>query len=248
MRLVFLNGWGASSAMLEYFKQHLPASYEFYILDEMYKLELSEIAAEIEALMTENTVLIGWSLGGMLAMHYASLNMSIYKPKALILLNSSVCFIEKRDLPEGVKHEDFDGLKQGVKHKDAKSLLRLFSHLLVEGSLSYKEDRRLLKRVFDANTLPCWKALSKGLSYLEDLDLRKLQRPILQPTLFVLGEKDVLVRHSSNSNLVERNMNFKVNNISGMGHFPFGYFAKNVADVVVSFISSLDMTSNKRKC
>tara|TARA_R110002072_G_scaffold1130_10_gene9487 strand:+ start:58403 stop:59137 length:735 start_codon:yes stop_codon:yes gene_type:complete len=244
MRLVFLNGWAASSKMLESFKSYLPSSYELYILDDLYQFQGAEIVSRIDELMTTETILVGWSLGGMLALYYASLSSGSHQAKALILLNSSTCFLERHDFTEGVNREDFDALKQVIQAQDTKALLRLFGHLLVQGSLSHKEDRRLLKHDFNAETLPSWKVLSKGLDYLEALDLRETLSAIQQPTLFMLGERDVLVNASSSFKLLEKNTNFTVNIIPEMGHFPFGVFAREAVNIVVDYVSSL----NKSKC
>jgi len=238
MRLVFLNGWAASSSMLADFKTQLPSTYEVYILDDLYQFELAEIVSRIDELMTPDTILMGWSLGGMLALYYASLNTSNNKPKALVLLNSSACFLERNDFAEGVKRADFDDLKQVVQAQDTKALLRLFSHLLVEGSRSYKEDRRLLKQVFNSEALPAWEVLSKGLDYLEVCDFRSVLASIHQPTLFVLGEKDALINASPKSNLPNKK-NFKVIVISEMGHFPFGVFSEEVTGIILKYVSPL---------
>tara|TARA_R110001592_G_scaffold191441_1_gene437679 strand:+ start:13093 stop:13824 length:732 start_codon:yes stop_codon:yes gene_type:complete len=238
MRLVFLNGWAASSVMLEGLKSYLPSSYELHVLDDLYQYELAEIISRIDALMTSDSVLMGWSLGGILALYYASLNTDHHKPKALVLLNSTACFLERANFTEGVKRADFDALKGVVQAQDTKALLRLFSYLLVEGSSGYKEDRRSLKRVFNSESLPNWVVLSKGLDYLESLDLRAVLACIHQPTLFVLGEKDALINASSSLNSL-KNENFKVDVVSGMGHFPFGINAQKVTDIIVGYLYSL---------
>ena len=242
-RLIFLNGWAASSAMLEGFKSQLPTSYELIILDDLYQLELADIVVKIDALMTANTVLVGWSLGGMLMLYYASLRAGKHQAKALILLNASACFLERPDYTEGVKRIEFDGLKQVVQAQDSKALVRLFTHLLVGGSQTHKEDRRLLKQVFNAHVLPSWKTLVKGLGYLEELDLRTIVNSIEQPMLCVLGENDALISASSVSDLSQKSTHFTVNIISGMGHFPFGMFAENVTSSIVAYASSLNEKS-----
>ncbi|MFT6030063.1 MAG: pimeloyl-[acyl-carrier protein] methyl ester esterase [Oleiphilaceae bacterium] len=241
MRLVFLNGWAASSAMLDDFIAQLPFHYELYILDDLYQFELAEIVSRIDELMTSDTVLMGWSLGGMLALYYANLSTKKHKPKALVLFNSAACFLSRIDFTEGVKCAEFDGLKVVVKQKDTKALLRLFSHLLVAGSPGHKDDRRLLKRVFNSEALPSWSVLAKGLDYLENLDLRAILGSIDQPTLFVLGEKDALISVSSNLNLLIRD-NFDVDVVSGMGHFPFGVYAEKVTSIIAGYLSSISET------
>lgn len=243
MRLVFLNGWAASSTMLDSFKSQLPASYELIILDDLYQFELADIVSKLDELMTANTVLVGWSLGGMLALYYASLRAGKHQAKALILLNASACFLARPDYTKGVKRIEFEGLKDVVQAQDGKALVRLFTHLLVDGNQTHKEDRRLLKQVFNVQVLPSWKTLVKGLDYLEVLDLRTILNSIQQPVLCVLGENDVLINASSVSDMSQKNTHFTVNTIPGMGHFPFGMFAEKVSSSIVAYVSSLNEKS-----
>lgn len=247
MRVVFLNGWGASSAMLDEFKSLLPPGYQLHVLDNLYQFELADLVSRIDDLMTSDTILMGWSLGGMLALYYASLHTKKHKPKALVILNASACFLERDDFTEGVKNADFAELKQVATNQNSKTLLRLFSHLLVEGSLTHKEDRRYLKRVFNLETLPSWPVLLKGLDYLETLDLRDELAFIHEPTLFLLGEKDVLISASPHSKAL-KNKSLEVDVVYGMGHFPFGTYAEDVVGVIVAYLSSLSGSESEIKC
>jgi pimeloyl-ACP methyl ester carboxylesterase len=180
----------------------------------------------------------------MLVLYYASLNLNSPKAKAFILLNSSACFLERHDYKEGVRYKEFDSLKQVVQAHDSKTLVRLFTHLLVDGSLSLKDDRRLLKQVYNVGSLAGWKVLSKGLDYLEALDLRAMLNAIQLPVLWVLGEKDVLISASSGDALAEKNTGFTVKTIPGMGHYPFGIFAEKVTAIIVDYVSSLNENKN----
>lgn len=241
-RLVFLNGWAASSAMIGGLKSQLPATYELTVLDNLYQFELEDIVAKIDEQMTENSLLVGWSLGGMLALYYASLSSAEHQAKALVLLNSSACFLERSDYEQGIKREEFDGLKNVIQEQNTTALVRLFTHLLVDGSRTNKEDRRLLRPIFNTQTLPSWAALTKGLGYLETLDLRSLLKSIQQPILCVLGEKDALVSASLGAELLEQNTEISVNIIAEMGHFPFGMFAQEVTDIILAYVSPLNIT------
>ncbi len=225
--------------MLEHFKTKLSESYELNVLDNLYQYQLDDIVSKIDELISTETILMGWSLGGMLAQHYASLNPDNHKLKAVILLNSSACFLERDDYIQGVKQADFESLQQIVTGKNTKALLRLFGHLLVEGSCCHKEDRRFLKQVFNERTLPGWGILAKGLNYLEHLDFRLVLSSIHQPTLFILGEQDVLINASSAHSL-EHKKHIKTHVISAMGHFPFGSFAEVVANIVKDYVFSLN--------
>lgn len=241
MRIVFLNGWAASAGMLEEFKANLPSSYELYILDDLYRFELEVILAKIDELITQETVLMGWSLGGMLALYYTRLNRPIDQLKGLVLLNTSLCFVERPGFPEGVKRSDFNALRQLIIENDSKSFVRLFTHLMVAGSSSFKHDRRFLGSIFTTEHLADRSVLSKGLSYLETFDFREDQLATKLNTLFIFGEHDALVSTSANIECLAKKSNVSVKVIPGMGHFPFGACAREVASVIDNKISSSNM-------
>ena len=244
MKLLLLNGWSASSVMLERFSACLPSSYELHVLDDIYQFELPDIISKIDALITPETVLIGWSLGGMLAMYYSSLKDKVTKPKGLIVLSASVSFLERGEGFVGVKQKDFDDLRKIVQDQDAKSFLRLFTHLLVDGSVCHKADRVFLKKMFKQEALPSWEGLSKGLDYLEKLDLRNIQFPKELAVLFIFGERDVLVDAMTNLRALEGKGRAQFKLIPEMGHFPFGFFSESIAKVFVTFLSFINDEDN----
>lgn len=246
MRIVFLNGWAASSRMLESFKVSLPSHYELCVLDNLHQYELTEIVTKIDTLMTSETVLMGWSLGGMLALYYSKVGNKT--PKALVLLNTPICFLAREGFPEGVKKADFEGLKHVVTAHDAQSVVRRFSHLLVAGSTCYKEERRLLKGVFNTETLPDWSALERGLMYLEMFDFRAILKDFSHPTLCILGEHDAFIHTASYITELAEIRHAKTAIIKNMGHYPFGMFVEqvkeNVIDYVVDYVVALGEASD----
>lgn len=241
MRVVFLNGWAASLKMQVRLKQFLPPDYELLILDDLYQFDLEGIVSKIDEMMIPDTILIGWSLGGMLALYYAHVCKGAHQPKGLIVLNASLCFLEKPDFHGGVKCADFNKLKELVQEENTQAFLRVFKHLLVTGSASIKEDRHFLAPIFNANSLPEWRVLSKGLHYLKNLDLRETLNSIESNILFIFGENDVLVNAAVNQNLLDTKVNADVATIPNMGHFPFGFYAKELVEIIVRYISAQEI-------
>lgn len=243
MRLVFLNGWSFSETLLDNFKSSLPNGYELVILDHLYALELDEVVDQIDKHVSTETVLVGWSLGGMLAQYYA---VTIAKAdkcygnlRGLVLLNSTPCFLNNESWEYGVDIEDFTLLKAAVEARDSEELQRRFHHLVVHGSKYYRQDRRFLKDAFSVEMFPSWQVLLKGLEYLQQLDLRTNLLCIELPVLGIMGEQDALINKSTLSFCAEQCQSFSGEIIQGMGHFPFGFFAQTVTDRLIQFSETL---------
>lgn len=240
MRVVFINGWSASEALLDKFKDFLPERVELMVLDDLYGLELDALFARIDQSLSTKTFLIGWSLGGMLALLYlsqiAKRNLDHTNILGSVLLNTSPCFLETKGWPEGVTRSDFEKLKFSVDNKKADDLVRMFGHLLVAGSDNFKNDRRFIKPRFNTASLSEWNVLLRGLEYLESLDLRSILSNIDLPVLSILGEEDALINRSVESFYLNASENYKLKIFQGMGHYPFGHYAEQVSENIMKFI------------
>lgn len=241
MRLLFLNGWSASENILVKLKASIPETHELLVLDHLYGLELPEIVEKIDRCVCPNTILIGWSLGGMLALYYASArSQRVDVGEALagvVLLNTPVCFLEKSNWQYGVPGDELQQLKDVVNAGNLEALRKRFSHLLVDGSISHKDDRRFLRQAYAVRMFPEEQVLLKGLVYLEGLDLRDQLVSINCHILGLFGSNDALIRPQSLGVFTERCQRFRGVVVEGMGHLPVGMFAQAVAEHILSFIN-----------
>jgi pimeloyl-[acyl-carrier protein] methyl ester esterase len=243
MRLIFLNGWSASAALLGELPGRLCAKQELIVLDHLYQDSPEEISCKIEALLTEDTVLMGWSLGGLLAMQYLLAQpVEALRPLALILLQATPCFLQKADWPVGVSEEHFDALAEVTDSRNSLKLIRVFSQLMVAGSAWPKEEKNKIKAVYRPEDLPDWPALSNGLDYLKELDLREYISRLQLPVLGIYGQNDVLVKSEVIEFMARQCINFKGELFSQMGHFPFGHQVEKVAQCINEFLASEDLS------
>lgn len=103
MKIISLSGWlQPTDTMQEAFPEAQPFRYD----------TLPNVQAVAEALAKEKPdVVIGWSLGGVLAIE--ALKHPEYHPQKIILLGSSFQFMASAEVPEGAKPEDYASIENG---------------------------------------------------------------------------------------------------------------------------------------
>jgi len=249
MRLIFLNGWSASASLLGELPNLLSEKYELIVVDHIYQYSPEEIRRKIEALLNDETVLLGWSLGGMLALQALIEDSSLSaKLRAVIVLQATPCFMKKADWTSGVAEDAFIDLEAEVETQNGKKLVRLFTQLMLAGSVDPSAERKRINGRYTAGNLPAWPVLKKGLLYLRELDLRHSLEQLQLPVYGLYGANDALIRPEVMSFLEKHCASFKGQIIPQMGHFPFGQFAGTIAHKIMTFLESVPKKSDSHEC
>jgi len=236
--LLIINGWSANSHFWDTFIDDLPDLYSCQVIDLDSTMDLTDCCELIDSYVQDNTLLMGWSLGGMVAAKYAALSTKRFL--GVITLQATPCFVEKTDWPYALPVDELKSLRGVVESNNLKLLIRNFSNLLVSGSQQYKEDRRQLKPIYTEGNLCSVSALLLGLDLLLKLDLRKDYQNIKVPFMAIFGEHDVLV---SVKQVDEIKALFPVHEfhvINGMAHFPCGAHRQQVLERLECFVAALD--------
>lgn len=196
--LVLLHGWGHTSSCWNRLLPLLPQVRDVYLLDlpgfgengGWVEADLDEVVATIEAMLPERCSLLGWSLGGMLAVRLAAQYPE--KVESVITLATNRAFVAHAGWQHAMAPATFTAFDQGFA-ADPVATVRRFTGLQVQGD---SNARNLLRVVREHTVTPQggehkqWQA---GLHWLAQVDcegdLEKLQMPLLQ----LFGEKDALV-------------------------------------------------------
>lgn len=195
--IVLLHGWGLNHQVWSQLQLALPTQLDIYTPDlpgfglspcpTTYDLDtvLAQLAAQIPA---QSTVL-GWSLGGLLAIALAS--RYPHKVKKLGLIASSPCFMATDNWP---------GMELAVMQQFAVQLqqdlavtVERFLAIQAMGSSTARQDIKLLKQAVLSLPLPSALALQGALQLLQHLDLRQDFAALQQPVFAILGRLDSLV-------------------------------------------------------
>ncbi|WP_308389378.1 alpha/beta fold hydrolase [Acidithiobacillus sp. AMEEHan] len=158
-------------------------------------------------------ILLGWSLGGLIAL---ALALGPQPPIAgLVLAASSPCFVQRSDWSAGIPAAQLQAFADELEG-DAAAVRRRFLALQVLGDA---EARRNLPRVEDW-PLPDRRCLRAGLGFLQGLDLRPALRSLPFPVLILSGSDDRIVPPAAGRYLHQA-LSGSVLHCLPSGHAPF---------------------------
>lgn len=179
---------------------------------------LDAIVSELSARFTEPHIVLGWSLGGIIAQHWAArVPQQIGK---LVLVASTPCFTAREDWPFGMGRETLQQFSAELEQNHA-ATLRRFLALQVRGSEHERELLADLRTQLFSRGEPALEALRGGLEILRDADLRAQAAILAQPVLLIAGERDKLTPPEASNYLAQVMPCARVAVIPGAAHAPF---------------------------
>lgn len=240
--LVMLHGWGMHSGIWSEFARQLALHYRVTLIDlpghgrnsalpDRYDLDgVTEMIAENAP---RQAYWLGWSLGGLVAQQAA-----LERPERvtrLVLIAGTPRFVSGADWPAATDPTVLEQFAQSLR-RDHRATLQRFLALEIQGSTSAREELRLLRERVFARGEPAPLALEGGLRMLRDTDLRGRLGALTQPTLLVLGERDVLVPAAAGIAVQQLRPATQVKVIAGAGHAPFLARGAECATVIREFL------------
>ncbi len=238
--LVLIHGWGFGSRVWKNFIPYLEAQWRVTCIDlpgygspaikdesifnkarrieqaDINKTNIDKAANSITLNVPKNAIILAWSLGGMVAMKLVCRRDDL---KALVLLASSPCFLNKKDWQHGIAPSNFNKLFNQL-GKDKIKTLQMFTVLAAMGEAHPKQTINKLNECLVSN-VPEQKTLLSGLEILRDEDLRQTLIKLGCPVGIIFGENDILVKRESASAIQELRPDIDTVEISGVGHTPF---------------------------
>lgn len=237
--LVLLHGWGLNSGVWQALIQKLQSSFSITTIDlpgfglncENYPAtyNLPEISKKVANVLPENAILVGWSLGGLLAQQISI--MAPEKVNHLVLVATSPKFIESENWP-GIKKSVLVNFKEQLAANVSNTISR-FLAIQAMGSRTAKKDIKEIKYQVDAYPQANPKALEAGLEILAHSDLRNELVHISCPIDVFLGRLDSLVPVKVIDELAKLNSRLKVTLFEHSSHAPFISEAERFADLLL---------------
>jgi pimeloyl-[acyl-carrier protein] methyl ester esterase len=239
--LVMIHGWGMHSGMWMQAKQLLSQHFELHLIDlpgmgysaSLSEYDLAAVAEEIAQYVPENAYLLGWSLGGLIAMKIAMQ----HKVKKLVLIGSTPCFVNREDWQLGTPMEVFQTFFADV-IQDFESTMHKLLALIAMGGGNARGTAKVLKQEFSARPLPSEKALQDTLNILLHTDLREELGRIKVPTLLLHGEHDKLAPIGAAAWLSSALPDAKLHEIKGAAHEPFLSHPQIFTATIVEFLKA----------
>ena len=188
--LVLLHGWAFNSDIFLELVNRYKKDYRVTIIDLPGHGRSKDLDGGIENwcneiinLIPEKSILLGWSLGGLLSIYIANK----IKLRELILVAASPCLVNNDNWSFGIKGEVFNQFSDNLKIDSTKTLKRFVS-LQTKNKSQIKELHKSIQQYPASQS-----ALNNGLDIIVNSDLRQLYRDITTPKKCILGNLDTLV-------------------------------------------------------
>lgn len=242
--LVLVHGWALHGGVFAPLVERLSAEFELHLVDlpghghsrdSTLPLTLEACVPELLA-RTPAAVWLGWSLGGLFALHAASVSPQV---RGLVLVAATPRFVRGDDWPHAVECSVFEQFGADLTQDYARTLER-FLALDTIGSEHARAELRTLKANLFARGEPAPSALQQGLLLLEKSDLRDDLRTVRVPNLWISGHRDRLVPPLGMLAAASMTPHAEHLDIAGGGHAPFLGHADQVATAIRSFMKNTE--------
>jgi malonyl-CoA O-methyltransferase len=245
--LVLLHGWGFDQRVWQWLLPDLQQYLEVQTLDlpclgnsTLCSDDLQQVCEYVLARMPEKSVVLGWSLGGMLATHLA-----LHYPQrleALVTVGSNLKWVSESGWP-GSDPDDFAAFRHNLT-MDVDATLKHFCGVVARGD---QQEKKLIRQLRSLLTPVSVGQLDRGLSLLNKIDHRKDFANLTVPGLHIFGQQDALVDIEVASRMVELNVAQSVCIMETCGHAPFLSEPASFVRRVMDFVSHHTKRLNKQR-
>jgi pimeloyl-[acyl-carrier protein] methyl ester esterase len=250
-RIVALHGWAMNMRAFDALGGALEQDFEFVTLDlpghgrsredavhaDGWQGEriAADVLAALDALgpTREPATLLGWSLGGQVALQLAAAAPARFA--RLVLVATTPRFVADASWPHGLAPAALAGFATGLL-RDHRATLRDFLELQLRGSRNAAAALALLEGGMAAHGAPQPEALQRAFALLGAADLRALLPTIRMPTLAIAGEYDRVTAPAAVRALAAALPDAQYREFARCGHAPFvsqvGEFAAQLREFI----------------
>ena len=224
--MVLLHGWGVHCGVWSELMRALALRFHVHAVDlagygaspvcKPYAIE--RIASGLALQMPKSCAVCGWSLGGQVALTWAS--GAPQQVGRVALIATTPCFSRRDDWSHAVEAELLHEFAQKLV-SDYDGALQRFLSMMARGDARAGEVRRRLRKTLLARGRPGTRVLQKGLEILLGTDLRPGLHAITQPALVVHGDRDILTPLAAGEYLSRMLPNARLEVMRRAAHAPF---------------------------
>lgn len=236
--LLLIHGWGMSGKIWEVIEVELSKYYRLYIVDlpgmglseDMEDYSITNIVKQLNIEVPGRISILGWSLGGLIALKYYKCYPELVTK--LFLISTTPCFVNKEGWNNGVDDSVLDNFCKQLIQSWEKTLNQFFVIQLL-GLDKKKEMMKFLERKFINNSMPKIHSLRSALQILKDTDLRDSLDSIDVPTVIIAGEKDKLTPIGASIYMQTKIKNSTIKILKNSAHIPFLSHPQDFLDQVL---------------
>lgn len=237
INLILIHGLGFNKKIWFFLKKKLKKKFKIYTFNlpkikkkNNFYIDLNKFIHKKITKIPFNSILIGWSLGGLLA----TLITSKIQEKILLLVTiaSSPCFLKKKFWP-GMKNSQIKKLKKMLVY-NYKNSIKNFMNLQI--NQNNKKDIKMLKNKIITFSRPNILSIKFNIKILKKIDLRNVIQNINIPILRIYGEFDGIVPKKVAYLLNNSLYNSKFYIIKQSNHAPFISHLNDFKNIFLKFI------------
>lgn len=244
--LVLIHGWAMHGGIFAPLTPLLAERFRVHVVDlpghgfsrdDDTPIDAQIWAAQIASRTPARAIWVGWSMGGLVALHAA-----LDRPRSvrgLVEIANSPRFVAAADWPQAMAPNVLEGFEIGLE-RDYRATVEGFLALELIGSPNPQSTLRDLKaRAFERGE-PRLRALVDGLRVLETSDLRARLAELAMPNLWIAGRRDRLIHAEAMRWASQQTAHGEFAEIDS-GHAPFLSHPREVADAIVEFADKVPL-------
>jgi pimeloyl-[acyl-carrier protein] methyl ester esterase len=239
--LLLLHGWGMNLAVFQALRAQLARRYAVTALDlpghgasawpegctGARQLEL------LAAALPPGAALIGWSLGGQLALRLAA--QPAHRVRRLVLIASTPRFLAAPDWPHALPASVLEQFAAQLE-RDPAATVQQFLQLQVRADRAADTTLAALRAALERHGEAQPAALRAGLALLADTDLRLLAPDVTVPTLLIAGQSDRVTPPQAAAALAGLMPRAQLLELPRAGHAPFLSQEPAVSAAILRFL------------
>jgi pimeloyl-[acyl-carrier protein] methyl ester esterase len=238
--LVLVHGWAMHGGIFAPLTPLLAAHFRVHLVDlpghgfsrdDDGAVDARDWSRRIAAAVPARALWVGWSMGGLVALHRA-----LDAPESvggLVEIAESPRLIAAPDWPYGVSADVIAEFGAGLQRNYRRAIERFLALELIGSANAQSMLRDLKARVFERGEPPM-RVLVDGLRVLETTDLRARIRELRMPSLWIAGRRDRLISAAAMRWSAQQATDGSYIEIDS-GHAPFLSHAQEVADAIAAF-------------
>ena len=214
--VVLLHGWGMDASCWGGVASGLSSRYRVHLVDlpgHGASPEAEDWVGAVSSAFPFESDVIGWSLGGQIAIGWAARCPG--RVRRLALVSSTPCFVKRQDWAHGIEGGTFETFFAGLE-ADPSGTLKRFCHLQSRGGKEAIRVSRALQSLLPGDR----PGLRKGLELLLETDLRREVSGLTNPALILHGTGDALTPFAAAQWLVQNMNNARLFPLEGEAHAP----------------------------
>lgn len=253
--LILLHGWCMSSRIWEFQYQGLSSRLRLIAPDLRghggspaggREVTLELLVDDMECLfaslhLTQPAVLVGWSMGALVAIHaFSRVRQNI---AGLLLMNATPCFVSRQDFPHGRPLSEVQGMERKIrKHGVGQVISGFKAGLFSEVEKTCGLITSHIQNLLDEIAVPSTDVALQGLQVLRNSDVREILSQLDCPTVVISGEDDTICLHAASVYVAQQVAGCRLSIIPGAGHAPFLTHNDLINGMVLEFVRGLGET------